>query len=98
MSRSSVMASLLPDELRLRVSRTCSMSTLSGLRQLLLGYPELHRERDELRLGAVVKVPLDPSERRCRGVDRLSAGCSKERTRTAVASGASKACINARSR
>ena len=42
--------------------------------ELLLGHPEAHGQSDQLGLGAVVQVALDPPQRRRRGVDRLAPG------------------------
>ena len=69
-SRSSAIAFLA--SLWAPVISSCAPS--GSVADLLLGHAEVHRQRHQPRLGAVVEVALDPLQLRGLGVDRAGAG------------------------
>ena len=82
-SRSSAIAFLA--SLWAPVISSCAPS--GSVAELLLGHAEVHRQRHQPRLGAVVEVALDPLQLRGLGVDRAGAGALELHQAAALARG-----------
>ena len=57
-----------------QLAHPVEIDVVVGVGQLLLGHAESHGQSDQLGLGAVVQVALDPAQCGGRSVERLAAG------------------------